>query len=113
MSIPAEEVAEVFRRAIRGEIAVKLLGDEAWNDVFCGDVEFMFGDWHITVFNDVLEFDYVDNVKAPDGRTAEYDDWFHSGAGDDPVDLLAPSELSALEDLVDRLAPTPYGAKAA
>ena len=100
MSIQAEEIAEVFRQALRGEIAVKVEGDKSWSDVYCGNVEFMFGDWRIVVFNDCWEFDYVDEVTAPDGRHAEFDDW---GLDADPIALLTMEELAAMENLVEGL----------
>lgn len=101
-SIEAAEVAEVFRGALRGEIAVKLAGERSWEDVWCGDVEFIFGDWRITIFNDVMELDYVDHAVAPDGRTVEYEDWFNDeNQGADPVDLLTLDEQRALEKLLD------------
>jgi hypothetical protein len=99
-AIQASEIVELFRQALRGEIAVKLLGDETWEEVFCGDVEFMFGDWEIVVFNDVFEFDYVSEATAPDGRTAEFKDWEA-----DPVELLTFDELAAMETLVEGLVP--------
>lgn len=106
-TIEASEVAEVFRQALRGEIPVKLQSDWSWDHGCSGNVEFMFGDWHITLFNDASELDYVDSVIAPDGRMAEYEDWFDSGThrGADPVDLLEIAERNALESLVEGLAP--------
>ena len=98
--IPAEEVAEVFRQALRGEITVKVEGDKSWSDVYCGDVEFMFGDWRIVVFNDCWEFDYVSRATAPDGRTVKFVDW---QLDDDPVALLTQEELAAMEFLIEGL----------
>lgn len=98
-AIQAGEIVEVFRQALRGEIAVKVLGDTSWSDVYCGDVDFMFGDWRITVFNDCWEFDYVSHATAPDGREGEFDDWYP----DSPVDALDQEELAAMEFLVEGL----------
>lgn len=100
MSISAEEIVEVFRQALRGEITIKIEGDESWRDIYCGDVEFRFGDWCIVVFNDCSEFDYVSNVLAPDGREAEFDDWWPHN----PVDMLTQDELAQMEALVEGLA---------
>jgi hypothetical protein len=105
-TIPAIEVAEVFRQSLRGEIAVKLIGDTSWRGMGSGNVEYSFGAWRITLFNDAMDLDYVDSVVAPDGRTAEYEDWFkpdHIGA--DPVDLLTNAERNALESLIEGLEP--------
>jgi hypothetical protein len=98
--IPAEEITGVFRRALRGEIAVTLDDDATWNDAYCGNVCFRFGDWSITVYNDCSEFDYVDSATAPDGRTVEFDDWEWDA---DPVALLTEQELAGMETLVEGL----------
>jgi hypothetical protein len=100
-AIKASEIVEVFRQALRGEIAVKVEGDESWDDVYCGDVDFLFGEWRITVFNDCCEFDYVSHATAPDGREGEFDDWWPES----PVDMLTMEELAAMETLVEGLAP--------
>ncbi|MFM0270154.1 hypothetical protein PQQ59_06185 [Paraburkholderia aspalathi] len=107
VSIEASEVVEVFRQALRGEIGVKLTGEQSWADVQCGDVEYEFGDWRVTFFNDVMDLDYVDSVIAPDGRTAEYDDWFNRDTfdGGDPIDLLETAEVNALQSLLESVTP--------
>ncbi|MCA8045492.1 DUF7693 family protein [Burkholderia arboris] len=98
--ISADEVADVLRQGLRGKIAIELLGDRSWSDVWCGNIEYAFGDWRITFFNDVMELDYVDRVVAPDGRTIEYDQ-FDVPEGEtliqDPVDLLSEDERALLE----------------
>lgn len=99
-TIQASEIAEVFRQALRGEIEVKVEGDEAWDEVYCGDVEFLFGNWRVAVFNDCSEFDYVSHATAPDGRTVDFDDW---GLDEDPVAMLTMEELAAMEFLVEGL----------
>lgn len=99
-TIQASEVAEVFRQALRGEITVKLRGFESWSDIGSGNFSFEFGEWVIVVFNDCMEFDYVDNVIAPDGRTAEFEHWEV-----DPVGLLTDGEVAAMESLVEGLPP--------
>ncbi|KXU82436.1 hypothetical protein CI15_33420 [Paraburkholderia monticola] len=100
-AIQASEIVEVFRQALRGEIAVKVEGDESWDKIYCGDVEFMFGEWRIVVFNDCSEFDYVSSALAPDGREGEFDDWWPGS----PVDMLTMEELAAMENLVESLEP--------
>lgn len=103
MNIEASEVVAVFQLALRGDITVKLLGEQSWKDMYCGNVVFMFGDWQIVLFNDCMDLDYVDSVIAPDGRTAEYEDWFdredHRGA--DPVDLLSAAEGNAILSILE------------
>lgn len=98
--IPAEEIAEVFRQALRSEIAVTVDDDATWDEAYCGNVHFKFGDWSITVYNDCSEFDYVDSATAPDGRSVEFDDWECDA---DPVALLTQEELAGIEFLVEGL----------
>ncbi|WP_175681159.1 DUF7693 family protein [Burkholderia cenocepacia] len=107
MMIAADEVAQLLRKALNGDVSVKLIGDTYWRDVGSGNIEFTFGDWRITFFNDAGELDYVDNAVAPDGRRASFDDWAGpTGFGRDPIDLLSQWEQCELSDLLERLAPT-------
>lgn len=106
MVIAAAEVVEILRQSLNGDVAVKLVGDIHWRDVSSGNVEFTFGDWRITFFNDAGELDYVDHAIAPDGRRASFDDWAGpTGYGRDPIDLLSTWEQCELSDLLERLSP--------
>lgn len=102
--INGKEVAEVIRKALRGEIAVRpVVKEVTWTKAWCGNVQFLFGDWLITIFNDCNHMDYIDFVIAPDGREAEYADWLNDNGdstGDDPMDHLTPDELAAFETLL-------------
>lgn len=107
MAIAAAEVEEILRRSLNGDVSVKLVGDMNWRDVGSGNVEFAFGDWRITFFNDAGELDYVDHAIAPDGRSASFDDWAGpTGNGRDPIDLLSMWEQCELSDLLERLSPS-------
>jgi len=92
--IPGEEIAELFRKAIRREVKVAAIG-QSWNDVYAGDVRFRIGDYTLNIFNDCDELDYVDSAIAPDGRTGDFDDWWKSRT--EPVSLLTEEEQSQLE----------------
>lgn len=103
--IAAAELAGVLRAAIEGRAALSLVGRESWGEVYCGNVEFQVDGWRVTFFNDCGELDYVDSVTAPDGRAAEYGDWFDSGGtGADPIDLLSiTGESNALLTLLESI----------
>lgn len=82
--LPAEEVRQQMRRALKREVPVRIkFGHETWKSTYAGEVHFMFGDWEIVIFNDCDSFDYVDSATAPDGRHGDYDSW----AKETPIDL--------------------------
>lgn len=99
------EVADVLRRALRGEIKVSLAGGRNWDDTYCGNVAFRFGDWKITFFNDCGELDYTDTAEAPDGSSCGYEEWNqHDPDGSiDPLYMLSKAEFIALERLVESI----------
>jgi hypothetical protein len=43
--------------------------------------------------------DYVDHAIAPDGREADFDDWWF--VNNEPVDLLTDEEQTRLETLME------------
>ncbi|NDV77106.1 DUF7693 family protein [Burkholderia cenocepacia] len=105
--IAADEVTQVLRKALNGDVSVQLVGNMHWHAVGSGNVEFAFGDWKVTFFNDAGELDYVDHAIAPDGRRASFDDWAGpTGHGRDPIDLLSTWEQCELSDLLERLSPS-------
>lgn len=74
--LPAEDVRQQMRKALRGEVQVTIKpGTDTWDDTYAGNVEFLFGDWEIMVFNDCDSFDYVDSATASDGRAGAYESW--------------------------------------
>lgn len=95
--VTIEEVAEQFRKAIRGDVSVRLVDPEnSFDKCYCGDVEFWFGNWKITFFNDCDELDYTDSVVTDDGRKADFlHDW-----GKCPMNSLGREEALALEILI-------------
>ena len=93
-AVKGEEVAEVLRKVIRGEVPIRLANPAlTWNWVWCGNCEFLIGDWRMTFFNDCGELDYTDHVVAPDGRKTDYDDFYEAGDG---VELLSDEERACL-----------------
>ena len=99
--IPATEVAAQLRKAVSGEVAVKLFdATRNWNEAFAGDVAFLIGEWKVTFFNDCDELDYTDSAEAPDGRTAEFDDWHTEESITCPLNLLSTEEYNELERLL-------------
>lgn len=71
MSLP-EEYRQLLNRVISGEVSVKCKG-RTWDEVYAGDVNFDMGGWHVRIFNDCGEIDYTDYIKAPDGRSMDFD----------------------------------------
>lgn len=99
MELKAQEVAEVLRKAIAGEIPIRLACPErTWDGTYAGDVEFWFGDWYLVIFNDCDELDYVDCAVAPDGRAGDLFPWMD--AGPEPVECLTWDERKALEKVL-------------
>jgi hypothetical protein len=54
---------------------VELVADEDPQRVYAGNVVYRGSNgWVLTIFNDCNEYDYVDEVLTPDGRTIDYDE---------------------------------------
>jgi hypothetical protein len=95
--LTSAEIVEQLRRAIRGEISVTVDGERTWDEAYCGNVDLLFGDWKITAYNDCYEFDYLDRVTSPDGRTADF-----AAMNPGPVEMLTQLELATLEGIVGK-----------
>jgi hypothetical protein len=104
--IPTDEIAAVLRAAALGEIPLVLDESRSWKEIYCGNVSLRIGTWQVVVFNDCDTLDYVDAVQAPDGRTAEYDDW---AATVDPFDMLTSDEARQFQTLVRAALPVLAG----
>ena len=103
-SVPAAEVAELLRRAIRGEVAVTLADPECpWGEAhtLMGDCEFRIGGWEVIAFNGYGDFDYVYYVVSPDGRTADYAHWDGYPDGVNPGLMLDFDENAELLGLLE------------
>lgn len=103
-TIPANELADLFRAASRGEVPVVLMpGQRPWKEKFSGNVTFRIGEYRVTFFNDCGELDYTDSATAPDGR--ECSDWDEGSQGIYcPLDMLTAQEQDALEKIVENAA---------
>jgi hypothetical protein len=54
--------------------SVTLRPDYSAQDVYAGNVPYTASNgWHITIFNDVNEWDYIDKIQTPDGNTVDFD----------------------------------------
>lgn len=96
--IPGQEIAELFRRALRGEVKIFTVG-ASWTDIYASNVEVRIDGYKLVIFNDCNQFDYVDHAIAPDGREGDFDDWFNSDT--DPVQMLTDDEQTRLEALME------------
>jgi hypothetical protein len=101
--VSGDEVASVIRQALRGEIAVSHVpGGSRW-DEDVGDIQFRFGDWLLTFFNDAGELDYCDSAVSPGPRVrfGDAEEWFQKD--DEPVRChLTREEDNSLEQLLSR-----------
>ena len=55
--------------------------------------------YKLIIFNDCNQVDYVDYAIAPDGREADFDDWWF--VDEEPIDLLTDEEQTRLEILME------------
>lgn len=104
-AIRADEVVEQLRRAIRRQVEVKCyVSGYTWQDAYSrGNITFHVGEWLITFFNDCGDLDYVDKAVAPDGRTAEFDDWWtddEEGSAEPIAQLQRSGEADALQEVL-------------
>ena len=97
-TIPGQEIADIFRKAIRKETEVVAVG-YSWNDAFAGNAHIRIDGYDLLIFNDCLELDYVDTATAPDGRTGDFDKWFDDG--DEPVSLINQEEVARMERILE------------
>lgn len=96
--LTSEECAEQYRKLLRGEVEIRLVDPKlTWDYVWCGNFECMVGDWRFVIFNDCGELDYTDHVYAPDGREADYDQFYEEG---DPVDMVG-EDREGLEAILE------------
>lgn len=99
-----EEVVELLKLIVDSPDLLKLV-DRSWDEVFAGEVEFRFCGWEITLFNDCDGLDYVDSVRAPDGRFGEFDDWVSRYRTRYPLDDLDGDEFRSLESALKAAKP--------
>jgi len=72
--ITEEELLEFLRAIEEGTIALQ--PEECIpQDIYAGNVPYVASNgWRITIFNDCNEWDYVEHVITPDGRSLSFDE---------------------------------------
>jgi hypothetical protein len=99
--LEAEEICNVFRKAINGDVKIFLSDTRNPWAAANGNVTVNIDEYSIVIFSDCGALDYVDSVKSVDGRMADYDYWTAlSSAKKEPVELLSFSEQKKLEELL-------------
>jgi len=96
-TIPAAELAALYRSVVAGEAAVHLLDPAiSWSRIRDGHIGFSIAGWTVLFFSDAGELDYTEEATAPDGR--QCDDWYGSEwpVFFCPLDLLSGEEEAAL-----------------
>lgn len=78
-ALTEDEILAVLRAIERREVTFPASEIEAAGDWFSGDFTFHASNgWELTVFDDCDEWDYLDSVRAPDGREVDFDQiWNH------------------------------------
>src|SRR5262252_4731045 len=72
--IPEEELLE-FLKAIEAGTILLQPEESIPQDIYAGNVPYTASNgWRITIFNDCNEWDYLDHVIAPDGRSLSFDE---------------------------------------
>jgi hypothetical protein len=99
--IPGQEIAELFRRALRGEAKIFTEGS-SWTEIYASNVDVRIDGYELVIFNDCNQVDYVDSAIAPDGRCGDFDEWWN--VGEEPVDLLTDEEQTLLGALMEAAA---------
>jgi len=71
-AISEAELLEFLKSIEEGSVSLRPEFDP--QDIYAGNVPYAASNgWHIRVFNDCNEWDYVDSVSAPDGRSLDFD----------------------------------------
>ena len=72
-AIPDDEILSVLNAADAGFLQIEPVGERNWMRQYCGIMEFKLSNgWELGVFNDCCEWDYIEWIKAPDGRRVDY-----------------------------------------
>jgi hypothetical protein len=102
-SISMAEVADVLRRAARGEIPVTVNFPYVPNER--SSVDFQAEGFTISIYDDAGCLDYVDWALTPDGRRCAFDDWVNAAKKakletGNPLHLLSEDEQEALQTIL-------------
>lgn len=93
-------VAEILRRALRGEVTVYLHPEETqmWNEAFCEPVDFVLDGYRMRFSNNCNQLNHLDYVVSPDGQRIEFFTGRYSY--NEVLRALSPKEVSVLEQLL-------------
>lgn len=97
-----EDVKNLLRSVIAGDVAIELIGATPWESVFSGNVAFQVGDYVILFYRGAQKLNYVDRILKGKHVLATAQGWIDEGA-DDPVESLEHEEYVALEAILDSL----------
>lgn len=91
----SQEVVALYERILKGEVTPRFADKWGWTD--SGNLNFIADGWKVRLFMDGGGLDYTDYVEAPDGRFAEFDDfWPQDEMSFGPEQLVA--DPSAWDD---------------
>lgn len=99
----ASQVAEVLRRAARGEVPVACRGDRRWTDRSGFTVPVVVDGWVLDIHNDCGGADYMAQATSPAGAVADYNA-LCAGRGPlylGPLEDLSEDDLDALERVLE------------
>lgn len=100
--IGVEEVMAVLRRIATGMARPHIIHPaDGWRHLWHTIGQFEADGWIVDAFKRTSGMRYVSSVRAPDGRTADYE--YFEGREGDPFSLLEDDEQDALCDVLDGL----------
>lgn len=71
-TLTVEEVRRQMEAIASGEVILTAIGEDP-QDVYAGNCHYEASNgWRVVVFNDCGEWDYLDGMEAPDGRTIDF-----------------------------------------
>lgn len=72
-NITQQEVLQFLKAIETGAVVLQPELDP--QEVYAGNVPYAANNgWHITIFNDANEWDYVESIQTADGRVADFED---------------------------------------
>ena len=79
LQISEDEIRRILEEIERRQIVLKAEQDA--EEVFAGVMEFVGSNgWTVWIFNDAMEWDYLDRIQAPDGRSVTFDELAKAGS---------------------------------
>lgn len=93
-----KEIVELLRKLIAGSVDISRVDPRFGWENGNGDIQFYIGGFLVSLFNDAGDLDYIDYVKAPDGREGDYESW---DSDYDPIEVLSGDEIRSLKAILD------------